>query len=293
MRKIKNYKKLAITPLRRLALDLLDVGLAAIDTQRVIEASIQLTKNALQVKGHSFSLNKFKRIFVVGVGKCAIEAGIGLERVLGQRLEGGLVIDVRRTRSLKKIRSFLGHHPNPSDENIDVTKKLVSFLKQLTDTDLVLCVVSGGGSTILCSPEEAGCQEESLILGALSRAGADIKKINTVRKHLSYARGGYLAKYAYPATVISLIFSDVVGDVLDFVASGPTFKDTTTIKDAEAALAEYGVPEKCGLEGCGLIETPKEDKYFERVHNVLMVDNQMAVDAMAKRAKEQGFAAEI
>jgi glycerate-2-kinase len=135
--------------------------------------------------------------------------------------------------------------------------------------------------------------EEVPIMNALIDAGATIQEINTIRKHLSYARGGNLAKDAYPARVVSLIFSDVVGDDLSFIASGPTVKDMTTIDDAVAVLEKFNVLKTCGLEKCGLIETPKEDKYFEHVSNVLVVSNRSALEAMKAKATEFGFAAEV
>jgi glycerate-2-kinase len=135
--------------------------------------------------------------------------------------------------------------------------------------------------------------EEIPIMNALIDAGATIQEINTIRKHLSHARGGNLAKDAYPARVVSLIFSDVVGDNMEFIASGPTVKDVTTMVDAAAVLAKFDIQKTCGLETCGLIETPKEDKYFERVSNVLVASNHGALEAMKASAEQLGFVAEI
>ena len=134
-----------------------------------------------------------------------------------------------------------------------------------------------------------GCREEASILGALTRVGATIQEINTVRKHLSFARGGYIAKHAYPARVVSLIFSDVPGDDIQFISSGPTVKDRTTIEDAESILSKYDVLNTCGIEKCGLIETPKEDKYFERVKNIIVVSNMVALRGMEAKARSLGL----
>lgn len=290
--KIHNFPELARTELRKAALEIIEAGLQAIDTKKAIRDSIFLTGDTLQIKGKDFALSQYKDIYVVGVGKCAIDAAVALEKILGPRLADGLVIDVRDSQELKKIRVFRGFHPRPDEANVDATKELIKFLKARDKDDLVLCVVSGGGSTILCSPEDLSCQEEGLILDLLSRSAAPIKKINIVRKHISYARGGHLAKYAYPATVISLIFSDIATGELDVVASGPTFLDETTVRDAEAILMEYDILKQCGIKHCGLIETPKEAKYFEKVHNLLIVGNEVALQAMQKKAGELNYHAE-
>lgn len=131
------------------------------------------------------------------------------------------------------------------------------------------------------------------IIQTLFKRGATIQEINTIRKHLSYARGGFLAKYAYPAQVISLVFSDVPGGAIEFIASGPTARDTTTVADAERILAEYSVLGDCGLKRCGLIETPKDDKYFKNVFNILIVSNDRALLAMQSKARNLGFETKI
>jgi len=142
-------------------------------------------------------------------------------------------------------------------------------------------------------PKDRASKEEVPMMQALIDAGATIQEINTIRKHLSYARGGNLAKDAYPARVISLIFSDVVGDDLSFIASGPTVKDETTMDDAVAVLAKFKILKKCGMEQCGLIETPKDDNYFANVSNELVVSNLHAFEAMKSAAARLGLAAEI
>jgi glycerate-2-kinase len=213
--------------------------------------------------------------------------------VLGDRIVAGVLVDVKVAPPLAHIKTFCGTHPLPSDENMHAAEAIVAALAGLTERDLVIFIISGGGSTLLFLPEDPASREEIPIMKALIDAGATIQEINTIRKHLSYARGGNLAKDAYPARVVSLIFSDVVGDDMEFIASGPTVKDVTTMDDAAAVLAKFDIQKTCGLEKCGLIETPKEDKYFERVSNVLVVSNHGALEAMKAAAARLGFAAEI
>lgn len=294
--KILNAEKLATTQARRAALEIAEAGLQAVDTQVAVRAAIKLEDNRLCVNDQICSLVGANRIFLVGVGKCAIEAAAALEEILGAKLFDGIVLGVDGSppRKLKTVKVMLGTHPMPTEKNIAATKAIVAMLDSLQEKDLVIIIVSGGGSTLLCLPEEgATCVEEGLVLQQLFRAGASIQDVNTIRKHLSLARGGYLAKYAYPAQVISLIFSDVPGNDFEFIASGPTVKDTTTVVDADVILVKYGILKACGLEHCGLIETPKEDKYFERVQNILLVGNKLALAAMAVKARELGYAPTI
>lgn len=290
-RKIKNFEELAVAPLRRAVLEIAEAGLVAIDTGKVIKENVRLENGDIVVAGEKLALGG--RLLVAGVGKCSGDAALALEQILGDRIFDGVIIDVKETPGLKKIRSFSGTHPLPSEQNVAAAGELVKTLNGLTGQDAVIFIISGGGSALLCLPQEKNCLEERIIMEELMRAGATIQEINTLRKHLSLARGGYLAKYAYPARVVSLIFSDVPGDDLQFIASGPTVKDETTVEDAEKILAKYKILNKCGLEKCGLIETPKEDKFFEKIRNRLIVSNKIALEAMANRAKELGFSPKI
>lgn len=296
MGKIKNFGELALNSGRKTALDIAEAGLDAIDTGIAIKEKINIEGGKLCVKDYWCSLENFERVVVVGVGKCAAEAASALEGLLGDRLSGGIVLDVYKSdkSDLKKIECFIGTHPLPSEKNAEISKKLVNLLSGLNEKDLVIFIISGGGSTLLYLPDkEADCPDEKLVISELMKRGADIREINTIRKHLSLARGGHLAKYAYPAQAVSLIFSDVPGHDMEFVASGPTFKDTTTIEDADRILVKYDILKTCGLSHCGLIETPKEDIYFQKITNILFMSNQVALEAMKKKAEELGFSAKV
>lgn len=290
--RILNFEDLAVNEPRKIALKIAEAGFAAIDTTEAIIKNVRRDGNFLLVQDKKFELWPDSKLVVIGVGKCSLEAAAALEKILGDRIDCGAVIDVHQN-GLKKIKSFSGSHPLPTEKNVDATRELIATLSNLKEKDLVLAIISGGGSTLLCQPQNLTCLEEAKIVECLTRAGANIREMNIVRKHISLARGGYLAKYAYPARVVSLIFSDVPGYELEFVSSGPTFKDTTTVKDAEAVLEKYNVRGACGLKNLELIETPKEEKYFEKVENILLVSNQIALEAMAEAAKKAGFAPRI
>ena len=288
--KIKNFEELNKSDLREKALLIAEEGLLAIDTNKVISDLVKLENNNLIIGQEKFNISDFEKIIVIAIGKCAEESAFSLEKILGDHLIGGVSLYVgEKNINLLKIEAIRGTHPYPSEINILGTKKILEKLKGLTEKDLVIFVVSGGGSTLLCLPEKGDSSLEAEIFGILTRQGANIIELNTLRKHLSLARGGFLAKYAYPAKVVSLIFSDVLGDNLGFISSGPTIKDETTIEDAYKIIEKYHLSEFVNLENISLIETPKEDKYFENNLNILAVSNETALSAMAKKAKELGF----
>ncbi len=289
--KIKNFDAIAVTPARKAALEIVEAGLFAIDTEQAIQSRVSLKDDTLKIDDRSFDVGNFDRIFVVGVGKCSLEAGRALENVLGDRLSGGIVLDVHRG-VLKKIKAYSGTHPFPTEANVDATSEIIRLLSSLTEKDFVVFVISGGGSTLLCQPQNMVCAEEAEILKVLFEKGATIEEINTLRKHLSLARGGRLAEYAYPASSVALIFSDVPGDNLGFIASGPTVKDATTVDEAKTIVAKYDLEKSTGLK-IEPLKTPKEDKYFEKVKNILFISNATALGAMKEKADTLGFEAEV
>ncbi|MDI6734447.1 MAG: DUF4147 domain-containing protein [Patescibacteria group bacterium] len=289
--KIKNFNNLALTSTRKNLLEIIEAGLQAIDTKNVLEQNVRIEGDQLFIQNHIFKIARETKILVVGIGKCSFDAGLALENILVDRIKGGIVLDVRGG-NLKKIRSFIGTHPYPSDKNVEATEEIIKLLSNLKKDDLVIFIISGGGSTLLCAPTNFEPEEETALVKYLFKAGADIEKINTIRKHISLVRGGNLAKAAYPARIVSVIFSDVPGDNLEFIASGPTVKDTTTLVQAEDLLKRYNVKEGCGFDG-QLIETPKESKYFENAKNILLVTNKIALEAMAGKAKNLGLRTKI
>lgn len=293
--KIQNSTKLEKTELRKSALAIAEAGFAAIDTRAALKKHLRVDGDRVTVGGVRFRVGGQGKLFLIGVGKCSSEAALAIEEIAGEKLSGGIVLDVRTPPSRGgRVKYYGGTHPFPSEKNTAVAREIADFLKQLTKNDFVIFAISGGGSTLLCLPAEGNtCVEEELILKRLFSVGATIQEINTVRKHISEARGGFLAKYAYPARSVALIFSDVPGNDLGFVASGPTVKDDTTVKDAAEILRKHKILESCKLSGCGLIETPKEDKYFKKVTNVLAVSNTIALEAMRDEAESRRFKAKI
>ncbi|MBU0611849.1 DUF4147 domain-containing protein [Patescibacteria group bacterium] len=278
---IKNFDELAVTENRRLALEVAEAGLNAINTEQVVLDSIKIDNNILSIKGEKFDLSKFKKIKVVGFGKASCEAACALEKILGDKITEGAVIGLKKI-TCDYIETFAGTHPRPSEVNIEAGKKIFDMVNNSKEDDLVISIVSGGGSALLCYPENE-CEQGRKLYDVFLKSGKTITEMNMIRKHLSLLKGGGLAKVAYPATVIGIIFSDVPGDRFQDVASGPTYKDETTTDDVKKVIKDSD------LGNFELIETPKDDKYFEKVQNFILVSNKIAVEAMALKSKELGL----
>ncbi len=292
--KIQNAEALGVTEARKELLAIAEAGLEVIDTSRIMRGMMRVENETLFLENITIELASVGKIIFIAIGKCAAEAAVVAESVLGNRIHRGVVVDIKVcSTNLPQIKTFCGTHPLPSDENMEAAEAIVDSLKDLAENDLVIFVVSGGGSTLLFLPEDRRDRNESLVFTALTEAGATIQEMNVVRKHMSLARGGYLAQYAYPARIVSFIFSDVIGDDLSSIASGPTVKDLTTSEDAEKVLAKFNVLTTCNIDHCGLVETPKDDKYFARATNILAVSNIVALNAMRKAAEAMGYRVEI
>ena len=281
--------------LRKDALDILEAGLLAINTEKVLKAKLTINGDAFCVEslsegGVGFQCQFFERIFFIGIGKCAFDGAKVIEDILGDKLTEGIVLDVK-AGVLKRIKSYQGTHPFPSETNVSVTKQILEMVADVTEKDLVIVLISGGGSSLLCLPHEINCESLTYVTRELFEKGADIFELNTVRKHLSEVQGGGLAKLLFPAQVASLIFSDVLGDDLGMIASGPTVRDETTVADAQNILKKYKISQD--LISGSFIETPKDSRYFAKVKNFLLVSNLNALEAMNEKAEELGYESKI
>lgn len=291
-RRIRNFEDLAKSALRQDALSIAEAGLASINTGDAVRRKVLVEGDELRINEKVFSLAG-RRVYFVGVGKCAFAGAEAIERLLGDWLAGGIALDVSSAAkgSLKKVEAYVGTHPLPSEANETATKRIIEFLSGRREDDVVLMLISGGGSTLLCLHDAPmTCSDESILFEEMTAKGANIRDINTVRKHISRARGGALAAAAYPAEIISLVVSDVPGNDLELIASGPTVLDSSTVDDARAVLEKYGLAAAAAIE---LMETPKERKYFERATTVLFLSNRDALAAMKEEAEKRGYAATV
>jgi len=249
----------------------------------------------------AFPLARFRRIIVAGTGKASAAMAANLERILGSWITAGWVnVKYGHGRKLKRIRIQEAGHPLPDEMGLVGAKEIIGRLSDLNEGDLVIFLISGGGSALLPSPRPGiTLKEKQEVTDLLLSCGATIQEINTLRKHLSLLKGGGLARLVYPATLIALILSDVIGDPLDAIASGPTVPDPTTFDDCARILNRYElwekVPSSVALhirEGLGgkREETLKEgNPAFEKVYNLIVGNNLLAMKAAQKKAKTLGY----
>lgn len=283
---IKNREHIETTALRGDALAILEAGYRAIDTEEAIHQNVRVQSGELEVMGKSVSLEGIERIHLIGFGKASCEASAALESVLGDRLASGVAIDVE-TGTCEVVTSYQASHPKPTEQNVSASQHVVDLAESLTEHDLVIVAVSGGGSALLCWPMSE-CEQGQKLYEQFLSAGGTIQELNTVRKHLSGLKGGGLIEKLHPAQVVGLIFSDVPGGELSDVASGPTFYDETTVSDAKAILTKYNIDAEFELT-----ETPKDTALFERVTNIGLVTNSVGLTAMKNTAEELGYSSEV
>jgi glycerate 2-kinase len=296
--------------LRADALSIFKAGLAAADAGEAVRRNLAFTKGSSSLRlggGATIRLNDFDRIFVVGAGKAGAAMAAALEEAIGaERIEYGSV-NVKSGHSSPRPRRIQLQecgHPLPDDAGRQAANQIEDLLRTVNGRDLVFVLISGGASALLTAPTppiSLGDKQKTTDL--LLKAGADIYELNAVRKHISRLKGGQLAALAYPATVVSLVLSDVIGDPLDVIGSGPTAADRTTFGDALRVLSKYNLTKKAPRsvmarleEGARarIPETPKpSDKLFANVHNVIVGSNSLALDAARNRARELGYTALI
>ena len=284
---------------------IMSAALAAVDPAQAIRQNVSLEGSSLQIGQQSYDLSGYERIFVAGGGKAGSPMVAAIEGILGQRITAGLV-NVKHgylppeTADIRRVEIVEAGHPTPDEAGRRGAERMVEMLSDLAETDLVICLISGGGSALMTLPQPAiSLADVQALTGALLRCGATINEINAVRKHISRIKGGQLARLVHPAQVVSLILSDVVGNPLDVIASGPTVPDTATFAQAYGVLEKYDLLDRvpasivehlaAGVAG-KIAETPKEgDAVFATVYNLIVGSNEIAAWAALNRARELGF----
>lgn len=286
---------------REAAREIIDAAIDAVRPEECIRRVFQSEDQVLRVGDVRLDLGEVERMYVVGFGKASARMARAVEEILGPRITKGVVITADGYKvPTEKIRVYEAGHPLPDRRGLSAASELLSLAAEAGERDLVIVLISGGGSALLPAPAEGISLEDLIVTNELLlRSGAVIQEINTVRKHLSRAKGGQLARLAQPARVVALILSDVVGDPLDSIASGPTVPDPTTFADAVGVLCCYGiwdqVPESVRVHlergAAGEIpETPKPgDPCFARVLNLIVGSGRHAAEAALKKGEELGF----
>ncbi len=276
--------------LRRQARAIFQAALAAANPVEAVVRALRREK-----------LDRYRNIYVVGAGKAGASMARGAERVLGRRLAAGLInVKDGYVAKLRRIELTECGHPVPDQRGVRGAERIAAIAGQAGEGDLVICLVSGGASALLPLPAPpVTLDEKQATTKLLLACGADIHEFNAVRKHISRIKGGQLARLAAPARVLSLMLSDVIGDDLDVIGSGPTAPDASTFAGVRAILEKYSIWERvpagvrerieAGLRG-EVPETPKPgDPIFERTANRVIGSNDLAVRAAARRARELGF----
>ena len=286
-------------------IDIFNSALKTVDPYNAMIERVKVVGNIMTINGQDYDLDNFNRIVVVGAGKATAPMVQAIEKNLGERVNGGIIIvKYGHTRSLRKIRQVEASHPIPDEAGLKGTEGIVEMLKEADEKTLVVCLISGGGSSLLVSPaDDITFNDKQEVTDLLLKSGATIDELNTVRKHISNIKGGKLAQIVYPATIVTLILSDVIGDRLDVIASGPTVPDNTTFQDAIGVIEKYGLEDKLpttvlrflkqGLNG-KIGDTPKAGEvFFENARTIVIGSIKQVLNAAMEKASTMGFEPEI
>jgi len=294
------------TKLKSDAMDIFKAALDAADPAGAVRQSVSLEDETIKVRQgkkviKAIKLNRVERIFVVGAGKASAAMAKVLEDILEDRISGGVIsVKTGHSLALKYIKVVEAAHPVPDMNGVKAATQIKGLLEDADSKDLVFSVISGGGSALLPLPASGiKLTEKQEVTRLLLGCGADIHEINVVRKHLSLTKGGQMARLASPATVINLMLSDVVGNDMDTIASGPFVPDRSTFEEVALILAKYKLVKKVpssirthlkkGLTG-QIDETPKEDNpAFAKVTNLVLGSNFISLQAAEAKAKSIGY----
>jgi len=283
---------------RAIAEQIFMAGIESVLPERLITGTMSLNDNCLTIGNHTLNLETIQNIYVIGAGKASAKMGSEVEKILGNRISAGhIVVKYGHSCRLKYINVTEAGHPVPDTNGFRATEDILKIAGKAGINDLVICLLSGGGSALLPDfPEGSSPEEMSGLNNLLVGSGAVISEINAVRKHLSNVKGGELARAVYPATLVTLMLSDVPGDLPDVIASGPTVADPTTFGQALEVIEKYNLRSllpasvlkylKDGASGIRP-ETPKPgDPVFSKTSNYIVGTNRLALEAARKKALE-------
>jgi len=288
---IQNFDDLATTDKKKQCLEILDAGLQAADPKNII--SNYVTPNEIKINGKSFNLEKYSSIYSVAFGK----AGDSMTRALNAivPIKSGIIVIPKGSKSIikaKKFQIFNSRHPEPDQTSVKAAKEVMKFVQNKRSDELIIFLVSGGGSSLLAMPDDITLEDKIHVTKVLLKSGATIQEFNCVRKHLSKIKGGKLIENM-KCHGVSLVMSDVEGDDLSAIASGTTYMDDTTYEDASEILKKYKIRWKMPQEVLDLfkkrenevIETPKKAK----IENFVIASNNNCLEAMKEKAEKIGY----
>ncbi len=273
---------------------ILAASISAVDPKSAVTRCLQLDGEELIVGEESYDLSNFEHIYLVGAGKAGLPMTQGVVEVFGERITGGQVtVKEGHTGGITQVENIHiteAGHPLPDERGVKSTQAILDLLSQTTDRDLVICLISGGGSALLTAPVPGVTLKDLRDLNdKLLVCGASINEINTLRKQLDLVKGGGLAQAVAPAHVLALILSDVVGDPLDMIASGPTVPNSHSPGDALAVIEKYDLNLSPNIL-TALGTTKKPPNYpTSKLHNYIIANNKTAAQAALSQAEQDGF----
>ena len=278
-----------------------EAALKAVDPYLLIKNNVRFSAGILCIGQKEWDLNSFAHVYVAGFGKAVAPMAEALEELLDGYLTAGVIlVKYGHQQALKKIRVLQAAHPIPDENCLQGSKEIISLVNKAGKDDLVIVLISGGGSSLFEQlPADIDLQDLAAFNDLLISCGARIEEINTLRKHISMVKGGRLAKMIAPAQTLSVILSDVIGDPLESIASGPTVADPTTFAQAQKIIRKYRMSDllpqsiKTHLQkgAAGLLaDTPKSNEaFFEKVQNIILGNNRLALQVLEKTAAEAGY----
>jgi glycerate 2-kinase len=290
-----------VQQLRQHADEIFADAVKAVDAEQCVRTFVSRDGDTLRVDGRDYTLSDFDTIYLVGAGKASPRMAVPVVEMLGDDLTSGVInTKYEHAEDIGKVEVVECGHPVPDQAGVEGTDKILELIGAADEKSLVICLLSGGGSAILPAPVD-GCslEDKQETTRILLECGANIVELNAVRKHLSKVKGGGLARAAFPASVVALMLSDVIGDPMDVIASGPTVPDTSTYKTCMEIFEKYELFDQLpasvqsrmqdGLDG-KVADTPKPgDEALGRVQNVVVGSNGLAVSAAEEKAKALGY----
>lgn len=285
--------------------DIFNASLSAVDPYRAVIRSLRTENGRIHFNGNKYGPDHFDRVIAVGAGKATAAMAAAVEDVLGSAINSGIVVvKYGHARKLKTIRQVEAAHPIPDEAGVQGTEQVLDLVRSAGEKTLVISLLSGGGSALLVAPLPGiTLEDKQKATDLLLKAGASINEMNAVRKHLSAVKGGRLARAAYPAQVVTLILSDVIGNALDVIASGPTVPDRTTFADAARVIEKYELkrdlpPRVVAFIERGLAgqepETAKSgEACFKKAENMIIGGIAQALSAAKERAEAGGWSTDV
>ena len=289
---IQNFKDLATTDKKKECLEILEAGLRAADPENIIPKYV--TPNEINIGNKSIKIEKYSNIYSVAFGK----AGDSMTRALNAiiPIKSGIVVIPKGSKSIikgKKFQIFNSRHPKPDKTSVKAAKEVMKFVQNKRSDELIIFLVSGGGSSLLAMPNEITLDDKIYVTNLLLKSGATIQEFNCIRKHLSKIKGGKLVE-GMKCQGVSLVMSDVEGDDLSSIASGTTYMDDTTFSDALDILEKYKLKRKTPIEVLQVLEKGLEKEKTEttkksKIENYIIANNDDCLEAMQRKAKETGY----